>query len=1465
MLPRRLTVALIVLFALGCDDTSTPTGPGITDNKGEDKRIEEDGTVAPPDARTEGDAPDSLFEETVDIWIPPDTLDSVGTDLAEIDVGGPACEAGEGCFLDKCVENSDCLSGYCIEHLGEDVCTLTCVEECPGGFECMKVDGAEPDVIFACLSKWPRLCLPCTSNQDCKTGENLGSLCIQPGEEVEYFCGTNCGFDQDCPSGYSCLEVTTIDGMYGTQCVAADGTCVCTDKAVSDSLYTLCESVNEWGTCQGFRKCEEEGLSECDAAEPSEDVCDGLDNDCDGPADEETCDDDNPCTEDICNGEEGCSHASLDLLECTDGDLCTTGDHCEEGMCVGNPVVCDDGNPCTDDYCDETGACSSEANHELCDDGNPCTLGDVCDEGACIGTPISCDCQQDADCGILDDNDLCNGTLYCDKSGLPYKCEVDPLTVPECLLPGDADPFCQKAECQSETGECLVVPDNESFACNDNDQCTVGEKCQEGQCTSGTEYPCNDGNPCTMDSCKPESGCLFIQVDGACDDGNPCTMGDQCINGQCTPGEWLDCDDENPCTNDTCQPAAGCVHEAAEAECNDGNPCTTGDHCSNGFCMPGGAADCSDDNPCTTDSCDPNWGCLHVLNNLPCDDENVCTTQDICQNGACMGTGQLKCDDKNPCTDDSCDEANGCQFVPNDAGCDDGNLCTVDDQCINGACSAAGFLDCNDGNACTDDSCVPDTGCTHLPNQAACDDGDSCTALDECSFSKCVGIPYECDDDVQCTENVCDGGGGCFHPVTEGYCYIAGQCAEADNKNPASQCQACLPEESQNVWSALDGEPCAEVDNGDATCLDGECKLTSCDDGFDDCDGLLETGCETDLLSDNLNCGLCAKECLPPDNCADGQCSFECPEGLKNCDGECLDTQADPENCGICGLVCKVDSPEKLGVCVNGGCGEILCPANQHNLNLLPGDGCEYECSQTNGGVEACDGFDNDCDKDVDEDFDLAADSDNCGQCGKKCGPYQHADTVECAGGKCAIVECEEGYQDVDGVVLNGCEEMIATGEIWVDAWNFFDPDEDGSKGHPFDTIAEAMEVAEDGSLVHVLEGTYAGGFVISVPNLVLQGSAWDEVYILGPQYGTGVKITGAGAKLKNVTVQGAAIGVQFAGVSSGKMEDCIVVSIAGKADQEAAGVFVQNSTGVQLDGLHIYNVTGGTGKTNCSGGQSGKSGAGVLVHASGVTKITDSEIHAVKGGQGGKASCSCYKGGPGGIGAAVLVRNDSNNTSVSGNVIYNVIGGRGGNGTCGQIAGGAIGAGVYQHTGGGLVLENNVIYDIKGGLTTANKASAYSACLYGLGVGAVLVTTVTCVGSGVERQRGFWADASAQALFGVSSSIIAHVTDYCLYSHGNNFPSTLMASYSAVFDCAAGEVKNAQIAGNTIKEDPLFVDKDANDYHVVSDSPCIDTGKGSAEYCSEPKPNGCRVNMGAYGNTAEATSKPDADHCACD
>ncbi|MCJ2555482.1 MAG: hypothetical protein LN410_04740, partial [Candidatus Thermoplasmatota archaeon] len=165
------------------------------------------------------------------------------------------------------------------------------------------------------------------------------------------------------------------------------------------------------------------------------------------------------------------------------------------------------------------------------------------------------------------------------------------------------------------------------------------------------------------------------------------------------------CDDGNVCTDDSCNPAAGCVNTGNIAPCDDGDACTTADTCSLGICVGGAAPDCDDANVCTDDSCDPGTGCVNTDNIAPCDDGDACTTADTCAVGVCVGGAAPNCDDGNVCTDDSCNPATGCVNANNIAPCDDGNACTTADTCSLGICVGGAAPNCDDVNVCTDDSC----------------------------------------------------------------------------------------------------------------------------------------------------------------------------------------------------------------------------------------------------------------------------------------------------------------------------------------------------------------------------------------------------------------------------------------------------------------------------------------------------------------------------------------------------------------------------------------------------------------------------------------------------------------------------------------------------------------------------------------------------------------------------------------
>jgi len=92
----------------------------------------------------------------------------------------------------------------------------------------------------------------------------------------------------------------------------------------------------------------------------------------------------------------------------------------------------------------------------------------------------------------------------------------------------------------------------------------------------------------------------------------------------------------------------------------------------------------------------------------------------------------------------------------------------------------------------------------------------------------------------------------------------------------------------------------------------------------------------------------------------------------------------------------------------------------------------------------------------------------------------------------------------------------------------------------------------------------------------------------------------------------------------------------------------------------------------------------------------------------------------------------------------------------------------------------------------------------------------------------------------------------------GNRGATQLSSCSVPMYSCIQGWEGGGR--GN-ISYYPYFVDAKNEDYHLKSWSPCIDAGDPTSPFFLEPQPNGGRINMGAYGNTPEATSKsPDTD-----
>jgi hypothetical protein len=907
----RFVAALVLVLATGCGEAETEGGI--------------DGSAG-PDAADSGPA-EGTAAETLDSLLPSETLiprETAGPETSQEvgqDVGGDApfreCAPGEGCFLDKCTQNSQCQSGWCVEHMGEGMCTMTCKEECPAGWSCKQLAESEPDVLFICVSDFSNLCKPCATGENCKGPGGTADICVDFGSEGS-FCGAACGPDKDCPWGFACQEATSVDGILLAQCVPEAGVCPCTDKSVSQGLFTPCEVSNEHGTCAGKRVCTTDGLSPCDATVPAPETCNALDDNCDGDADEaifedgkyvDLCNDDNECTEDLCQGVAGCEHIALENAECKDGNPCTVADLCKAGSCVGTPVDCDDSNPCTTDICNEAGGCAFEENDAPCDDGNPCTVADQCQGKQCAGFKVECDCQEDKDCGELEDGDLCNGTLFCNQEKLPYLCALVPGSQIVCPKAAGPDAPCLEATCDPVTGKCSFAAANDGIACSDGNACTLNDECQGGICASGGQANCNDGNLCTDDTCNPKTGCGHSDNDEPCDDGDPCTTQDACSGGKCTGGPALPCDDFNPCTAEACKPGQGCTYAPAPGWCDDGNACTTDDVCSNGKCTPGPDVECNDDNPCTKDACSSDVGCYFTKTAGPCDDGNPCTLNDQCKAGFCSPGPLVSCSDGNPCTDDSCDAKGLCQHVPNQAACDDGNACTTSDHCAQGKCTYEGLADCDDSNYCTTDSCDPLQGCLHTLNSAPCDDGDTCTLNDKCALGKCVpGVQLNCDDGLVCTTDSCDHPQGCLHEFNTAPCNDADPCTHTDT----CKLGVC-------------------TGGGQVTCNDGNtCTTDSCTPGL---------GCQFEANAidcDDLN------KCTMGDKCADKACVPGAPIPCNDAN-PCTDDGCDPKtgcvflpNQALCD---DKDACTAGDACLGGACQAGL-PVACNDGNTCTTDAC---------------------------------------------------------------------------------------------------------------------------------------------------------------------------------------------------------------------------------------------------------------------------------------------------------------------------------------------------------------------------------------------------------------------------------------------------------------------------------------------------------------------------------------------
>jgi len=956
---------------------------------------------------TTADAPpvplDTVFADTA-----PDAAPDAAPDLATDLLGDaliPPCDPGEGCFGDPCGEGKDCLSGWCVDHLGDGVCTQTCEEECPAGWTCQQVAGTAPDLIFVCVSDFANLCKPCEKGADCVDSAGTQDVCVDYGVEGN-FCGGACGDEKPCPAGYVCEDVETVDGVPTTQCVLeGGGVCACSDKAIDLAMWTPCEETNVHGTCVGIRACVEGGLSDCDAQIPAAESCNGEDDDCDGVVDEEICDDDNPCTDDQCIPGVGCEHLALDGIPCAGEDPCAGEWICDDGACVGEAKDCDDGKACTVDSCDPV-------------DGH-------CDHAAVDGNcPAS--------------NNPCVGQVFC-----------DPFAGPE------ADP---------DQDGCVVVMKAPGTGCDDGDLCTTGDNCQEQlgslYCT-GAPVDFDDSNPCTTDSCDPDLGPKHEWIPG-CE--VPCTPGETTSadcglcgthsktcpeSGKWSDAAWGDCLGEGICTpnvNETeacgncgtqtrtctglcqwgawgeCQAEGTCTpgelkYEACEGLCT-AKAATCGDDCQwgvwgacedQGDCTPGDAdsqacGQCGTQSRSCTELCTwGDWGICNgegacapgALDDQACGDcgsqSRTCTDQ--CQWGA-WGA----CEDEGACTVAALDSqacgACGTQTRQCNALCEWGawGVCGGEGACAVGESDTQACGQCgSQSRSCTDQCQWGAWGA--CGGEGACSPG----AFDEQSCGDCGTQTRTCTDQCQWSAwGACGGQGACSVGATDSMacgdcgtqtrtctaqcqwggwsgCGGEGVCSTGQTQNQAcgdcgSQSRSCTAQCQWGSWGSCTGQgPCSPFENQSQSCGDcgtqnrqctGQCQWGSWSGCFGE--GVCGAG-ELEFQSCG-NCGSRARSCTG--SCTWGSwgacedpCACECSGGTCCSDGCNYDNYGSScSSCKSCNSSgsCSVNKSNGTscsgGVCYNGSC-----------KDCIPGEVeyCDPNCGAFNGsndGYRECSG-----------------------------------------------------------------------------------------------------------------------------------------------------------------------------------------------------------------------------------------------------------------------------------------------------------------------------------------------------------------------------------------------------------------------------------------------------------------------------------------------------------------------------
>jgi hypothetical protein len=459
-----------------------------------------------------------------------------------------------------------------------------------------------------------------------------------------------------------------------------------------------------------------------------------------------------------------------------------------------------------------------------------------------------------------------------------------------------------------------------------------------------------------------------------------------------------------------------------------------------------------------------------------------------------------------------------------------------------------------------------------------------------------------------------------------------------------------------------------------------------------------------------------------------------------------------------------------------------------------------------------------------------------------------------------------------------------AAGTVFVDAAA---SGGDGSRTAPFATVAQALASAGQNGVIYVAAGTYREHLEIDDKNLTLYGgfaagfgarsdgcatileapSASDTVLEASPE----VRSFG----LDGVTVQRGARGFAVESDASVGAMYTIANSVFadnGRADVTGGGAFIDNAS-VRISHTVFRDNRGENGAAIAHRGDS----ATIMIEES----LFERNIgHSDHGGAlnlsstTGRIVRSTFRGNEigrtagYGWGGAVIVYK-AGVVPVKIDFGYNVF--------TDNLA--SIGGAVFIDDGASATMSHDLLYRNRsiGENGVVRGAALYVDGVGGPGGGSRLVADHLTIannnygadGSVSETARGggVYLESSSSATF--TNSIFANNGSEPLFGD----PTCSIAVSYSISQRACSGTSSCTIGEGVFEPASVeFVDEAANDYHERStaghfsrgawvidsvSSPAIDKADPAESAAHEPAPNGARANLGAFGQTAEASKSP--------